>query len=151
MTLAGRMEPGDIVIDGGNSYYKDDVRPRRHSGPPMACTTSTPGHQAAASGGDERGYCLMIGGNKQAFPKCGADLQDPGAWSRRKSRARPGMPAGTAEQGYLHCGPSGSGHFVKMIHNGIEYGLMQAYARRVFDIPAQRPCRVAAAGSAATI
>src|SRR5207248_8542799 len=127
LKLAEHLEPGDTLIDGGNSYYKDDVR--------RAGILRQRGIRyidAGTSGGvwgPERGYCLMLGGGKQAV----ADLEPifkrlaPGIGDIPRT---PGMDeaGGTAEQGYLHCGPSGAGHFVKMIHNGIEYGLMAAYA-----------------------
>ncbi|HEU4401439.1 MAG TPA: decarboxylating 6-phosphogluconate dehydrogenase [Candidatus Polarisedimenticolia bacterium] len=130
--LAGRMEPGDVVVDGGNSYYKDDVRRAR--------TLKEKGIRyvdAGTSGGVwglERGYCLMIGGEDEAVRQIEPILRTlaPGRGDapRTPGRERRG---GTAEEGYLHCGPVGAGHFVKMIHNGIEYGLMQAYAEG-FDI-----------------
>jgi 6-phosphogluconate dehydrogenase len=125
--LIPHLEPGDILIDGGNSYYVDDIRRARELAASeihyIDCGTS------GGVMGLERGYCLMIGGPEEAVqgldpvfktlaPGLGDILRTPG---RKKSR-------GTAEQGYLHCGPSGAGHFVKMVHNGIEYGLMAAYA-----------------------
>jgi 6-phosphogluconate dehydrogenase len=127
MALAERLEPGDMIIDGGNSHYKDDIRRARalkergiHYG------------DVGTSGGIwglERGYCLMIGGEavmarhldpifRALAPGRGSIPPSSGGRSR----------GGTAEEGYLHCGPAGAGHFVKMIHNGIEYGLMQAFA-----------------------
>jgi len=132
MTLAEKMEPGDIIIDGGNSYFKDDVRRAR--------TLQGKGLHyvdAGTSGGiwgAERGYCLMIGGPEQVvqhlapiFTTLAPGRGDiPRTPSREQGRS-------TAEDGYLYCGPAGAGHFVKMIHNGIEYGLMQAYAEG-FDI-----------------
>jgi 6-phosphogluconate dehydrogenase len=132
LTLAERLDPGDTLIDGGNSYYKDDIRRtgilRQHGIRYIDAGTS------GGVWGAERGYCLMLGGDRQAV----TDL-DPifktlapglGAIPRTPGLAEAG---GTAEQGYLYCGPSGAGHFVKMIHNGIEYGLMQSYAEG-FDI-----------------
>jgi 6-phosphogluconate dehydrogenase len=125
--LGGLLESGDIVIDGGNSFYKDDIR--------RAADLKGKGIRyidAGTSGGVwglDRGYCLMIGGDKAAV-----DHVDPifAALAPGKGDivATPGRTSGNerAERGYLHCGPSGSGHFVKMVHNGIEYGLMQAYA-----------------------
>src|SRR5437773_1380654 len=129
-TLAGLLEPGDILVDGGNSYYKDDVR--------RAAALAAKGIHyldAGTSGGvwgAERGYCLMIGGDRPTFQSLEPIFKTlaPGLGDIPRT---PGMPPGTAEQGYLYCGPSGSGHFVKMVHNGIEYGLMQAYAEG-FDI-----------------
>lgn len=130
--LAGRLEAGDIIIDGGNSYFKDDVR--------RSQTVKEKGIEyvdAGTSGGiwgAERGYCLMIGGAKETVAYLDPIFQTlaPG---QGEIAGTPGREAfgGTAEQGYLYCGPAGAGHFVKMIHNGIEYGLMQAYAEG-FDI-----------------
>lgn len=130
--LAEFMETGDIIIDGGNSYYKDDVR--------RAKTLKGKGIHyvdVGTSGGVwglERGYCLMIGGEaeivKYLLP-CFKTLS-PGPGEILRTPGREKMNS-TADYGYLHCGPSGAGHFVKMIHNGIEYGLMQAYAEG-FDI-----------------
>jgi 6-phosphogluconate dehydrogenase len=128
--LGGRMTAGDTIIDGGNSYYKDDVR-RAGALAPRGVRYMDAGTSGGVWGA-ERGYCLMIGGDKPAF----TDLEPvfrtlaPG---RGDIPRTPGLPEGTAEQGYLYCGPSGAGHFVKMIHNGIEYGLMQSYAEG-FDI-----------------
>jgi 6-phosphogluconate dehydrogenase len=130
--LAAKVGAGDVLIDGGNSFYKDDVRRMR-----VLREKKIHYVDVGTSGGIwglERGYCLMIGGEqaivqrldpifKTLAPGVGGIPLTPG-------RAR---GAGTADQGYLHCGPSGAGHFVKMIHNGIEYGLMQAYAEG-FDI-----------------
>ena len=125
--LADLMEQGDILIDGGNSYYIDDIRRSRGLAPQgihyVDCGTS------GGIWGLERGYCLMIGGPEKAVtyldPLFKALAPGRGAISRTPGRER---SVGTAEEGYLHCGPSGAGHFVKMIHNGIEYGLMAAYA-----------------------
>ena len=125
--LAPRLAPGDVVVDGGNSYYRDDIeRARRLSLRGLHyvdCGTS------GGVWGLERGYCLMIGGERQAVLRLDplfATLA-PGMGSVTPTAGRAGS-AGTAEQGYLHCGPNGAGHFVKMVHNGIEYGLMAAYA-----------------------
>jgi 6-phosphogluconate dehydrogenase len=125
--LAPRLAPGDVVVDGGNSYYRDDIeRARRLSLRGLHyidCGTS------GGVWGLERGYCLMIGGERQAVLRLDplfATLA-PGMGSATPTAGRAGG-AGTAEQGYLHCGPNGAGHFVKMVHNGIEYGLMAAYA-----------------------
>ncbi len=132
LALAERMEPGDIIIDGGNSYYKDDVR--------RAKTLKEKGISYVDVGtsggiwGVERGYCMMIGGEEKIVnhldPIFNALAPGLGEISRTPGREK---KRGTAEEGYLHCGPNGAGHFVKMIHNGIEYGLMQAYAEG-FDI-----------------
>jgi 6-phosphogluconate dehydrogenase len=130
--LAERMEPGDILIDGGNSYYKDDVRRARQM--------KRKGIQyldVGTSGGVwglERGYCLMIGGTRDSVayldPIFRALAPGQGTVAQTPHRDR---STSTAEQGYLHCGPAGAGHFVKMVHNGIEYGVMQALAEG-FDI-----------------
>jgi 6-phosphogluconate dehydrogenase len=129
--LGERLSPGDVVIDGGNSFYKDDVR--------RAKTLAARGVQyldAGTSGGvwgADRGYCLMIGGPRQAFDRLApifrALAPGPGDIAPSEGRAE----GGTAHEGFLHCGPAGAGHFVKMIHNGIEYGMMQAFAEG-FDI-----------------
>ncbi|HQU31894.1 MAG: decarboxylating 6-phosphogluconate dehydrogenase [Planctomycetia bacterium] len=125
--VAGLVQKGDIIVDGGNSYYIDDIRRAKELAPQgihyVDCGTS------GGIWGLDRGYCLMIGGPKDAVlyldpifkslaPGKGTALKTPG---REKT-------GGTAEEGYLHCGPVGGGHFVKMVHNGIEYGLMAAYA-----------------------
>jgi 6-phosphogluconate dehydrogenase len=130
--LAGLLESGDIVIDGGNSYFKDDIRRAKMLKPKgvdyVDCGTS------GGVWGLERGYCLMIGGDKKAVQRLDPIFSTlaPGQGDVAPS---PGRKKGksTAEQGYLHCGPVGAGHFVKMVHNGIEYGIMQAYAEG-FDI-----------------
>ncbi len=132
MALAQKMEPGDVIVDGGNSYYKDDVRRAQ------ALKQKGIHHlDAGTSGGVwglERGYCLMIGGEERAFrnlePIFRTLAPGPGDIPRTPGREQ---RMSSAEQGYLYCGPAGAGHFVKMIHNGIEYGLMQAYAEG-FDI-----------------
>jgi 6-phosphogluconate dehydrogenase len=125
--LLPHLEPEDILIDGGNSYYVDDIR--------RAKELSAKGIHyvdVGTSGGVwglERGYCMMIGGEaaqvKHLDPIFATLAPGPGNIARTPGREQ---LDGTAEQGYLHCGPSGSGHFVKMVHNGIEYGLMAAYA-----------------------
>jgi 6-phosphogluconate dehydrogenase len=125
--LADLMEPGDIIIDGGNSNYHDDVR--------RAKTLREKGIHfidAGTSGGVwglERGYCLMVGGDEDAVRHIDPLLKTiaPGLGDIARTSGRTGEPA-PEEQGYLHCGPSGAGHFVKMVHNGIEYGIMAAYA-----------------------
>ena len=142
--LADHLEPGDVIIDGGNSHFKDDIR--------RAKVLQAKGMHyldVGTSGGVwglERGYCLMIGGPSAIVqyvtpifqtlaPGRGQISGTPGRTSEasQASQSSEILQVGTAEQGYLHCGPSGAGHFVKMIHNGIEYGLMQAYAEG-FDI-----------------
>ncbi len=130
--LAGMMEPGDIIIDGGNSYYKDDIR--------RAATLREKGLvyvDVGTSGGVyglERGYCMMIGGEKDAVDHLDPIFKAlaPGIGTIERTVGRDGRDE-RAEQGYIHAGPAGAGHFVKMVHNGIEYGMMQAYAEG-FDI-----------------
>ena len=121
------LDPDDVIIDGGNSYYHDDIR--------RAAELKQKGIHyidAGTSGGVwgmERGYCLMIGGEDAVVKRLDPIFASlaPGIESAPRTQGREAHP-GTAEQGYLHCGPSGAGHFVKMVHNGIEYGLMAAYA-----------------------
>jgi 6-phosphogluconate dehydrogenase len=130
--LSARLEKDDIIIDGGNSYFKDDARRSR--------SLSEKGINyvdVGTSGGVwglERGYCMMIGGRKETVehldPIFKTLAPGPGNIARTPGREK---LKGTVEDGYLYCGPSGAGHFVKMVHNGIEYGLMQAYAEG-FDI-----------------
>ena len=127
MELAKRMSRGDVIIDGGNSFYKDDVRRKK-----MVEPQGIHYIDAGTSGGVwglERGYCLMIGGPREVVERLDAIFNTlaPGMGSIPRTPGREKL-AGTAEQGYLYCGPSGAGHFVKMVHNGIEYGLMQSYA-----------------------
>lgn len=130
--LAAKMESGDIIIDGGNSYFKDDVRRSKElSGQGINYI------DVGTSGGVwglDRGYCMMLGGPKEAVEHLDPIFKTlaPGIGDIEKTKEREGMQS-TAEDGYLYCGPSGAGHFVKMVHNGIEYGLMQAYAEG-FDI-----------------
>ncbi|MGA8431706.1 MAG: decarboxylating 6-phosphogluconate dehydrogenase [Candidatus Sulfotelmatobacter sp.] len=130
--LAQYMQSGDAIIDGGNSYFKDDVR--------RAAQLKDKGIHYVDVGtsggvwGIDRGYCMMIGGPKEAVQRLDPIFKTlapgKGDISRTPGREKLG---GTAEDGYIHCGPSGAGHFVKMVHNGIEYGIMQAYAEG-FDI-----------------
>jgi 6-phosphogluconate dehydrogenase len=125
--LAKHMESGDIIIDGGNSFFKDDVR--------RAKAMKARGIHyvdVGTSGGVwglERGYCMMIGGSDEAVKHLDPIFKTlaPGRGDIPRTPGREKM-GGTSEDGYLHCGPSGAGHFVKMVHNGIEYGIMQAYA-----------------------
>lgn len=125
--LATHLDPGDIVIDGGNSYYRDDIeraqRLRASGIHYVDCGTS------GGIFGLERGFCLMIGGERAVVEHLDPIFQSiaPGAEAAPRTPGRSG-PLSPAEQGYLHCGPNGAGHFVKMVHNGIEYGLMAAYA-----------------------
>jgi len=130
--LAAEMRAGDIIIDGGNSYYKDDVR-RAQALRPKGVRYVDAGTSGGVWGLD-RGYCLMLGGEKEVIEHLDPIWKTlaPGRGDVPRTPGRDKM-GGTAEVGYLYCGPSGAGHFVKMIHNGIEYGLMQAYAEG-FDI-----------------
>ena len=125
--LAAKLEAGDIVIDGGNSYYIDDIRRAKE-----LATKGLHYVDVGTSGGVwglERGYCQMIGGEPQVVKYLDAIFKSlaPGRGDIPRTPGREKV-SGTAEEGYLHCGPSGAGHFVKMVHNGIEYGLMAAYA-----------------------
>jgi 6-phosphogluconate dehydrogenase len=125
--IVPHLVPGDIVIDGGNSYYHDDIR--------RAAELKSQGIHyvdVGTSGGVwglERGYCLMIGGEDEVVKHLDPIFSTlaPGVNAASRTAGREKM-GGTAEQGYLHCGPNGAGHFVKMVHNGIEYGIMAAYA-----------------------
>ncbi len=125
--LATTLDSGDIVIDGGNSYYRDDIR--------HAKTLSERGIRLLDCGtsggvwGRERGYCLMIGGDPDAFDHAEPIFATvaPGVGAAERTPGREGEVA-RSEKGYLHCGPSGAGHFVKMVHNGIEYGMMASLA-----------------------
>ena len=126
--LADLMEPGDIVIDGGNSYYRDDIdRSERYAEKGVHFV------DVGTSGGVfglERGFCLMIGGEDEVVQRLDPIFATiaPGVEAAERTPGRTDANATTAEAGYLHCGPPGAGHFVKMVHNGIEYGLMAAYA-----------------------
>ena len=121
------LEPGDTLIDGGNSYYVDDLRRARE----LAAKHIHYVDVGTSGGvwGLERGYCMMIGGEKDVVTHLDPIFSTlaPGAGDAPRTPGREKFD-GTAEQGYLHCGPNGAGHFVKMVHNGIEYGLMAAYA-----------------------
>lgn len=125
------LQADDTIIDGGNSYYIDDIRRAK-----MLSAFGMHYVDAGTSGGVwglERGYCLMIGGEKVAVQRLDPIFKSlaPGRGDVARTPGREkqsGASAGTAEEGYLHCGPSGAGHFVKMVHNGVEYGLMAAYA-----------------------
>ena len=126
-TLVPKLDPGDIVVDGGNSYYRDDIV--------RAARLTTEGLHFVDCGtsggvfGLERGYCLMLGGEDEIVRQLDPVFVTlaPGRGSISRTPGREQLE-GTAEHGYLHCGPNGAGHFVKMVHNGIEYGLMAAYA-----------------------
>jgi 6-phosphogluconate dehydrogenase len=125
--IAAVLDSGDAIVDGGNSYYRDDIR--------RAAALSERGIDFVDCGtsggvfGLERGYCLMIGGPDGAVRRLDPVFASlaPGVEAAERTPGRSGDPT-PAEQGYLHCGPNGAGHFVKMVHNGIEYGLMAAYA-----------------------
>ncbi len=125
--LAGVLEPGDTVIDGGNTHYVDDIRHAK------ALAENGIHHvDVGTSGGVwgfERGFCLMIGGEKEIVDRLSPVFASiaPGVDAAPRTPGRTGDPS-QAEHGYYHCGPNGAGHFVKMVHNGIEYGLMAAYA-----------------------
>ena len=125
--LAEHFESGDIIIDGGNSYYRDDIDRSR-----TLASTGIHYLDVGTSGGVwgiDRGFCLMIGGEREPVEHLDPIFRTiaPGVGNAERTPGREGEPT-TAEHGYLHCGPSGAGHFVKMVHNGIEYGLMAAYA-----------------------
>ena len=129
--LSPHLEAGDILIDGGNSYYVDDLRRAKQLAPQKIHYVDV-----GTSGGVwglERGYCMMIGGEAEVIqrldPIFAALAPGIGAVPRTAGRDKISLEiSGTAEQGYLHCGPNGAGHFVKMVHNGMEYGIMAAYA-----------------------
>jgi 6-phosphogluconate dehydrogenase len=126
--LAELMEPGDVVIDGGNSYYRDDIdRAERYAEKGVDFV------DVGTSGGVfglDRGFCLMIGGDDEVVQRLDPIFATiaPGVDAAPRTPGRTDTNASTAEVGYLHCGPPGAGHFVKMVHNGIEYGIMAAYA-----------------------
>ncbi|HEV3248193.1 MAG TPA: decarboxylating 6-phosphogluconate dehydrogenase [Beijerinckiaceae bacterium] len=125
--LVPHLESGDIVIDGGNSYYVDDIRRAKELAPKGIHYV-----EVGTSGGVwglERGYCMMIGGERDVVNRLDPIFATlaPGRGNIPRTPGREKL-GGTCEQGYLHCGPSGAGHFVKMVHNGIEYGVMAAYA-----------------------
>jgi 6-phosphogluconate dehydrogenase len=126
--LADLMEDGDVVIDGGNSYYRDDVdRAERYA--PKGVHFVDVGTSGGVFG-LERGFCLMIGGERDVVRHLDPIFAAlaPGVEAAARTPGRTDENASTAEAGYLHCGPVGAGHFVKMVHNGIEYGIMAAYA-----------------------
>jgi 6-phosphogluconate dehydrogenase len=128
--LSPHLEPGDILIDGGNSYYVDDLRRAK-----QLAVQKIHYVDVGTSGGVwglERGYCMMIGGEAEVVQRLDPIFAAlaPGMGSAPRTAGREKI-GGTAEQGYLHCGPNGAGHFVKMVHNGIEYGVMAAYAEGI--------------------
>jgi len=125
--LSHFLEPGDVLIDGGNSYYVDDIRRAKE-----LASKQIDYVDVGTSGGVwglERGYCMMIGGPENTVRRLDPIFKTlaPGLGDIPRTPGREKL-GGTAEQGYLHCGPNGAGHFVKMVHNGIEYGVMAAYA-----------------------
>jgi 6-phosphogluconate dehydrogenase len=125
--IAEVLDPGDVVIDGGNSHYHDDIRHAAELG-----EKGIHHIDAGTSGGvwgSERGFCLMIGGEKEVVERLSPLFASiaPGVDAAPRTPGRTGEPA-PSEHGYYHCGPNGAGHFVKMVHNGVEYGLMAAYA-----------------------
>src|SRR6267378_321594 len=147
--LLPHLESGDILIDGGNSYYIDDIRRAKELTPKGIHYVDV-----GTSGGVwglERGYCMMIGGEpavvKRLDPSFATLAPGPGDIPRTPGRDKAG---GTAEQGYLHCGPNGAGHFVKMVHNGIEYGVKAAYAEGVAVLKAANIGKKAGAVDAET-
>jgi 6-phosphogluconate dehydrogenase len=125
--VAAVLESGDVIVDGGNSYYRDDIRRAAKVGEKgidyVDCGTS------GGVFGLERGYCLMIGGPDEAVERLDPIFAGlaPGVEAAERTPGRDGEPS-PSENGYLHCGPNGAGHFVKMVHNGIEYGIMASYA-----------------------
>jgi 6-phosphogluconate dehydrogenase len=125
--LVAHLDPGDIIIDGGNSYYRDDIdraaKLKEAGIHYVDCGTS------GGIAGNERGYCLMVGAEPEVFEHLSPIFQAlaPGVEAAGRTPGRMGLPS-NAEQGFLHCGPNGAGHFVKMVHNGIEYGMMAALA-----------------------
>jgi 6-phosphogluconate dehydrogenase len=131
--LLALASPGDIIIDGGNSFYKDDIHRAK-----ICADKQVTYVDVGTSGGVwglERGYCMMIGGEKAAIDHLDPifEVLAPGLGTIPRTQGRPQDADPRAEKGYVHAGPAGAGHFVKMVHNGIEYGLMQAYAEG-FDI-----------------
>jgi 6-phosphogluconate dehydrogenase len=143
--LAGLLAPGDCIIDGGNSFYQDDIR-RANSLRPKGIFYVDVGTSGGVWG-LERGYCMMIGGERETVQRLDPIFATlaPGRGTIEATPHRENK-GGSAERGYIHCGPNGAGHFVKMVHNGIEYGLMQAYAEGfdilhsvgTADVPAER-------------
>ena len=126
-SLVPLLQPGDVVVDGGNSNYTDDIRRGRALGDAGIAYLDV-GVSGGVWGGD-RGYCLMIGGDGAVVARLEPVFKTlaPGRQAAPPTEGR-AVAGSTAEEGYLHCGPTGAGHFVKMVHNGIEYGLMAAYA-----------------------
>src|SRR6516225_1619427 len=138
--LLPSLEPGDILIDGGDSYYIDDIRRAKELASKRIHYVDV-----GTSGGVwglERGYCMMIGGEPEVVKRLDPIFATlaPGRGDIPRTAGREKL-GGTAEQGYLHCGPNGAGHFVKMVHNGIEYGVMAAYAAALGQCRQADPCR----------
>jgi 6-phosphogluconate dehydrogenase len=125
--LLKSLEPGDILIDGGNSYYVDDIRRAKELASKQIHYVDV--GTSGGVWGMERGYCMMIGGEREVVARLDPIFQSlaPGTGDVARTPGRDKI-GGTSEMGYLHCGPNGAGHFVKMVHNGIEYGIMAAYA-----------------------
>ena len=148
-SLADVLEPGDTIIDGGNSYYRDDIAHAAQLAERkihlVDCGTS------GGVWGLTRGFCLMIGGDTAVVERLGPIWATiaPGVESAGRTPGREGEPT-PAEQGWLHCGPTGAGHFVKMVHNGIEYGLMAAYAEGLNVLKNANVGRLEASGDAET-
>ena len=142
--LIGACAPGDVIIDGGNTFYKDDIRRAK------VCADKQIHYvDVGTSGGVwglERGFCMMIGGDAETVDKLDPifDALAPGFGTIERTKGRDGLD-GRPEKGYMYAGPAGAGHFVKMVHNGIEYGLMQAYAEG-FDVLKGKASRQAARG-----
>ena len=147
--LVEHLEPGDAIVDGGNSYYRDDIDRAKELLPKgihfVDVGTSGGVH------GLERGFCLMIGGETEVVDRLEPVFASlaPGVDSAPRTEGKKGEPS-SAEQGYLHCGPNGAGHFVKMVHNGIEYGIMAAYAEGLNVLHKANAGKVAAEASAET-
>jgi 6-phosphogluconate dehydrogenase len=125
--LAELLEADDVIVDGGNSFYRDDVDRAKQLAPKKIHYVDT--GTSGGVWGIDRGYCLMIGGDEEAVKRLDPIFATiaPGVDSAERTPGRKGDPT-PSENGYLHCGPTGAGHFVKMVHNGIEYGVMAAYA-----------------------
>jgi len=147
--LAAALEPGDTIVDGGNSYYRDDI----HRSAELAAKRIALVDCGTSGGvwGLDRGYCLMIGGDSATVARLDPIFRTiaPGAGRVERTPGRTGEVS-SEELGYLHCGPSGAGHFVKMVHNGIEYGLMAAYAEGLNVLRAAGIGRADSSGSAAS-
>jgi 6-phosphogluconate dehydrogenase len=150
--LASLLEPGDTIIDGGNSYYRDDIRRAQALAKQkihlVDCGTS------GGIWGIDRGYCLMIGGEDEVVEHLDPIFKTiaPGIGTAERTPGRTGDPD-QAEQGYLHCGPNGAGHFVKMVHNGIEYGMMASFAEGLnilHNANVGKPEKLASQGDAET-